>query len=42
MFESRLVFHPTPAALAMPTLQADYWRCWQDLPKRFDPTRPSP
>jgi homogentisate 1,2-dioxygenase len=42
MFESRLVFHPTPAALAMPTLQADYWRCWQDLPKRFDPSRPSP
>ena len=42
MFESRFVFHPTPAALAMPTLQADYWRCWQDLPKRFDPQRPSP
>jgi homogentisate 1,2-dioxygenase len=42
MFESRLVFHPTAAALAMPTLEADYWRCWQDLPKRFDPHRPSP
>jgi len=40
MFETRTVLHPTAQALAAPTLQADYWRCWQDLPRRFDPSRP--
>lgn len=40
MFETRTVLHPTTQALASPTLQADYWRCWQDLPRRFDPLKP--
>ncbi len=39
MFETRTVLHPTAAALAMPGLQKDYWRCWQGLEKRFDPAR---
>lgn len=39
MFETRAVLHPTAQALALPQLQADYWRCWQGLPKHFDPTR---
>jgi homogentisate 1,2-dioxygenase len=37
MFETRTIIHPTAGALALPTLQQDYWRCWQDLPKAFDP-----
>jgi homogentisate 1,2-dioxygenase len=39
MFETRAVIHPTHAALASATLQGDYYRCWQDLPKNFDPTQ---
>jgi homogentisate 1,2-dioxygenase len=39
MFETRTPIHPTPWALAAPTLQQDYWRCWQDLARRFDPGR---
>ncbi len=39
MFETRTVLHPTAQALSTSTLQADYYRCWQDLPKHFDPTR---
>jgi homogentisate 1,2-dioxygenase len=39
MFETRCVLHPTAQALAAPTLQADYWRCWQDLTPGFDPNR---
>jgi homogentisate 1,2-dioxygenase len=39
MFETRTVIHPTPQALALPTLQPDYWRCWQGIAKHFDPTR---
>ncbi|MBS0319699.1 MAG: homogentisate 1,2-dioxygenase [Proteobacteria bacterium] len=39
MFETRTVLHPTAQALSASTLQADYYRCWQDLPKHFDPTR---
>jgi homogentisate 1,2-dioxygenase len=35
MFETRWVLHPTLAALESPNLQADYFKCWQDLPKRF-------
>ena len=38
MFETRTDLHPTAQALSTPTLQADYWRCWQDLPRRFDPS----
>ncbi len=36
MFETRLVIHPTRNAMETSQLQADYFRCWQDLPKRFD------
>jgi homogentisate 1,2-dioxygenase len=39
MFETRTVIHPTHAALASATLQSEYYRCWQDLPKNFDPTQ---
>jgi len=37
MFESRAVLHPTAQALALPTLQPDYWQCWQGLARRFTP-----
>jgi homogentisate 1,2-dioxygenase len=37
MFESRYVIHPTDYALDSSQLQSDYYECWQDLPKRFDP-----
>jgi homogentisate 1,2-dioxygenase len=40
MFETRTVIHPTAQALALPTLQKDYWKCWQGIRKRFDPSRP--
>jgi homogentisate 1,2-dioxygenase len=40
MFETRTVIHPTAQALALPTLQQDYWQCWQGLRRHFDPTRP--
>ncbi len=39
MFETRAVIRPTAQALALPELQADYWRCWQGLSKHFDPAR---
>jgi len=39
MFETRAVIHPTAQALGLPTLQQDYWRCWQGLARHFDPTR---
>ena len=39
MFETRAVIRPTAQALALPELQADYWRCWQGLRKHFDPAR---
>jgi homogentisate 1,2-dioxygenase len=37
MFETRTVICPTPAALALPTLQPDYSDCWQGLAKNFSP-----
>jgi homogentisate 1,2-dioxygenase len=40
MFETRLVLHPTRAALGSATLQAEYFQCWQGLPKTFDPDAP--
>jgi homogentisate 1,2-dioxygenase len=40
MFETRAVLRPADQALALPTLQQDYWQCWQGLPHQFDPTRP--
>jgi homogentisate 1,2-dioxygenase len=38
MFESRYVIRPTRRALESAQLQAEYYRCWQGLIKRFDPT----
>ena len=38
MFETRHVIRPTRYALESPQLQLDYYRCWQDLPRRFDPS----
>jgi homogentisate 1,2-dioxygenase len=39
MFETRNVIRPTRFALESAQLQHEYYRCWQDLPKVFDPTR---
>ena len=39
MFETRFVWRPTKQALESAELQQDYWRCWQDLKKHFDPSR---
>jgi homogentisate 1,2-dioxygenase len=35
MFESVLAFYPTKRALDSASLQKDYYRCWQGIPKRF-------
>jgi len=41
MFETRAILRPTRTALeGRPPLQSDYRRCWEGLPKRFDPSRP--
>jgi len=40
MFESRAVWRPTRQALESAELQDDYFRCWQDLRKHFDPRQP--
>jgi homogentisate 1,2-dioxygenase len=40
MFETRLVWTPTPFALQSAQLQHEYYRCWQGLSKHFDPSRP--
>jgi len=40
MFESRAVWRPTRHALESAELQDDYFRCWQDLKKHFDPRQP--
>jgi homogentisate 1,2-dioxygenase len=37
MFETRTVIHPTRFALESAQLQHEYFRCWQDLPKQFNP-----
>jgi homogentisate 1,2-dioxygenase len=39
MFETRAVICPTPLALGLPQLQADYGECWSALPKLFSPQR---
>ncbi|MEP7184092.1 MAG: homogentisate 1,2-dioxygenase [Betaproteobacteria bacterium] len=39
MFETRCVIRPTRFALESAQLQAEYFRCWQGLPKQFDPSR---
>jgi homogentisate 1,2-dioxygenase len=40
MFETRGVIRPTPFALESAQLQSEYYRCWQDLRKNFDPSNP--
>jgi homogentisate 1,2-dioxygenase len=37
MFETRAVIRPTRVALDSAQLQHEYFRCWEDLPKRFRP-----
>ncbi len=37
MFETRCVIRPTRYALESPQLQRDYYQCWQDLPREFNP-----
>ena len=37
MFETRTVIRPTRFALESAQLQHEYFRCWEGLPKRFDP-----
>jgi homogentisate 1,2-dioxygenase len=37
MFETRFVIRPTAFAMNTAQLQADYFRCWEDLRKHFDP-----
>jgi homogentisate 1,2-dioxygenase len=39
MFETRAIIHPTRAALASAQLQPEYWRCWQQLTRHFDPDK---
>ena len=39
MFETRRVIRPTEAALAATTLQGEYYQCWQDIKKHFDPSK---
>jgi homogentisate 1,2-dioxygenase len=39
MFETRFVWRPTRQALESAELQHEYYRCWQDLKKHFDPAR---
>jgi homogentisate 1,2-dioxygenase len=40
MVETRAVIRPTRLALESAQLQAEYFQCWQGLPKHFDPRRP--
>jgi homogentisate 1,2-dioxygenase len=40
MFETRCAIRPTKFALETPLLQKNYYECWQDLKKHFDPTQP--
>jgi len=39
MFETRNILRPTRAALQSASLQANYHRCWLDVPKTFDPAQ---
>ena len=40
MFETRLPIAPTRFALERAPLQPDYFRCWEDLRKHFNPSKP--
>ena len=39
MVETRAVIRPTRFALETAQLQHEYYRCWQGLERRFDPSR---
>ncbi|KHS13854.1 MULTISPECIES: homogentisate 1,2-dioxygenase [Burkholderia cepacia complex] len=39
MFETRAVIQPTRFALESAQLQHEYYRCWQDIKKHFNPSR---
>ena len=39
MFETRAVIHPTAQALELPTLQHEYFECWQGIVKHFNPDK---
>jgi homogentisate 1,2-dioxygenase len=39
MFEARFVCRPTKYAMETAQLQHEYFRCWQDLKKHFQPPR---
>jgi homogentisate 1,2-dioxygenase len=39
MFETRTLIRPTRIALESAPLQHGYFRCWQELPKNFDPAK---
>ena len=39
MFEPRCVIRPTRFAVESPQLQQDYYQCWQDLSREFDPSK---
>ncbi|MCB9991358.1 MAG: homogentisate 1,2-dioxygenase [Rhodospirillales bacterium] len=36
MFESRYIMNPTKYALDSKTLQKDYYKCWETMPRQFD------
>ncbi len=38
MFETRFMIETTEFALSTESLQRDYFKCWQGLDRRFDPT----
>ena len=40
MFETRTLIRPTQQALQSPELQQNYFECWQEIKKHFDPTKP--
>lgn len=37
MFETRHIIKPTPYALTSSTLQKNYYQCWMEIKKHFDP-----
>lgn len=39
MFETSLILKLTPYALETPDLEREYFECWQQLPKVFDPSK---
>jgi homogentisate 1,2-dioxygenase len=39
MIETRNIIKPTRYAMETPALQADYYRCWSDIKKNFNPNQ---